>query len=78
MPIHVDRVETGRNPFGDLQICCAHCHQPANYTTTVGPDDTLLLELMCPAGAVELGTGWINEEQRSADVRAYLARNPLR
>jgi hypothetical protein len=45
-----------------------------DYTTTTGPNDTLLLELMCPSGAIQLGTGWINEQQRSAEIRAFLSR----
>ena len=74
MPLHTDRVEAGANSFGEPQIFCAHCHQPADYTTTTGPNDTLLLELMCPSGAIQLGTGWINEQQRSAEIRAFLSR----
>ena len=75
MPLYNDHVEAGTNSFGEPQIFCAHCHKPADYTTTTGASDTVLLELMCPSGAIQLGTGWANEQQRSADIRAFLAKN---
>jgi hypothetical protein len=72
MPLHIDRVEPGTNSLGDPVIFCAHCHKAADYTETVGENNTLLLELMCPSGAVELATGWLNEQQRSGEIRTYL------
>ncbi len=77
MPLRVDLVEPGKNAFGDPLICCAHCHQPANYTQTVNEGGTAVLELMCPApgpgSTVTLGS-WPNEQQRSADIRQFLER----
>jgi hypothetical protein len=77
MALQQDLVEPGRNQFDEPIICCAHCHQPANYTQTVDAEGRITFELMCPfpGRASTLGT-WVNEEQRIADIRQFLERVP--
>lgn len=75
MSLDRNLVERGKNSFGDPIICCSHCHQPADYTQTVSEAGTAAFELMCPAAgpgaAITLGT-WVNEAQRSTDIRNFL------
>ena len=77
MPLYVEKVEAGTTPSGEPTIWCIHCHKPADRSETVSDGNMSAFELMCPGGQFTLGT-WPNEQQRSADIRAFLDRTPRR
>ena len=79
MPLYRDLVEVGKSPFGKPQIFCAHCHRPAEYMPETGLLEGIKpLSLMCPSGVITLGDGWVNEQQRSSEIAAFLDRTPQR
>jgi len=69
MPLNRDRRELGLESQ-DLVVKCVHCHQMPDRAKTVGLDEKLVYELMCPSGGLSLGS-WSSEREMVADIDAF-------